>query len=277
MGAARLRWVFVPLAASIFAASAAAEFSYVAADPGAPPVTRENLMTSERFWPYQVELRAAGEAEGGGPPLSAGSQGVLVRVDASGRARIDFGRDGVLEVPIESTDVVERANQVRLGELWKPAPNLVHAIARRLVDPKSDVLQSIDFLAAYQPPGFLVVFADPIGADFAELAAALAPLRDRHGVMTLLCPQGAQRVAARTIERLRALDWSVPFVRDDYAPGYTASLLPDGGAPPAIALLTREGRVVFSSPWRPGLAADLTSALDGEFARDVAAGEAGPR
>ena len=60
--------------------------------------------------------------------------GVLIRVEASGLARIDFGRDGLYEVPVGATDLVERANRIRTGELRKMAPNFVLAIGPRLVD-----------------------------------------------------------------------------------------------------------------------------------------------
>jgi hypothetical protein len=59
-----------------------------------------------------------------------GSVGVLIRVEDGGIARIDFGRDGLREVPIAMTDLVDRANRVRSGELVKLAPNFVLAIGR---------------------------------------------------------------------------------------------------------------------------------------------------
>ena len=60
------------------------------ADPDAPAVTQQNLMASERFWPYHVELVRSWTPEAGEKPLAAGRRGVLIRVDSPELARIDF-------------------------------------------------------------------------------------------------------------------------------------------------------------------------------------------
>jgi hypothetical protein len=249
-----LAWVF----SSALAGLAAAGPPWVAADPGAPAVTRDNLLASERFWPYQVELRDPLV------PLAAGTIGVLVRVEPAGLARIDFGRDGRRVVAVEQTDVVERAEQVRRGELWKPAPNLVHAIGARLVDPDADPPRALEPLALLGAPAVLSVFADPAAEAFGEIAAALAPLCGRHGVATVFFPQG-ERPGPETRDRLRAAGWAVPFAMDAFVQGYTSALLDDGLSPPAILLQSPEGRVLVQSAWRPGLADELRSAIDGAF------------
>jgi hypothetical protein len=251
------------------AGAVAADSPYVSADPSAPAVTRANLPASERFWPYQVELREAWPAGGGAPPVPAGTLGVLIRVEPQGVARIDFGRDGRHEVPIDKTDLVERADRVRRGELWKPAPNFVHAIGARLVDPESDPPRALEPLALLAAPGLLSVFADPQAAAFGEIATALAPLRGRHGVVTVLFPQGGHPTP-ETRDRLRRDGWSVPFVMDALAEGYTRSQLDDGVAPPAVMLHTREGRMILQSAWREGLAEELRSAIDRAFGGGVA-------
>lgn len=244
--------------AAALAGLAAAGAPWVAADPGAPAVTRENLLASERFWPYQVELRDPLA------PLAAGTVGVLVRVEPPGLARIDFGRDGRRVVAVERTDVVERAEQVRRGELWKPAPNLVHAIGARLVDPDADPPRALEPLALLGAPAVLSVFVDPAADGFAEIAAALAPLRGRHGVATVVFPQGG-RTLPETRERLRAAGWTVPFAMEAFVEGYTSALLGEGLAPPAVLLHSPEGRILVQSAWRPGLADELRSAIDGAF------------
>jgi hypothetical protein len=246
------------------AASLAADSPYRAADPAAPAVTRENLLASERFWPYQIELREPFAAGGGSQPVPAGTIGVLVRVELSGLARVDFGRDGRFAVPIERTDLVERAERVRRGELWKPAPNLVHAIGARLVDSESEALRALDPLALRSAAGVLSVFADPTSPDFRNVAAALGPLRGRHGVITVFFPQG-EHPTAETRDRLRDAGWLVPFVPDALAEGYTRALLDEGVAPPAVLLHTLEGRRITLSAWREGIADELRSALDAEF------------
>jgi hypothetical protein len=228
-------------------------------------VTGANLLQNERFWPYRVALTVPFHPPGREKPLPVGLRGILVRVEEPGDAvRVDFTRDGKHRVPVEVTDVVERANQVRTGELAKIAPNFVHAIGPRLVDAEAEQVRFYEFAATFEPSGFLAVFADPGASGFAELAKSLAPLRDRHQVLTVLFPQG-DHPDVRTHERLRELEWPVPFLLDRYSEGYTRSRLEEGTRLPAVMLQTPDGRVVYQSSWKPGVVPELTRALDEEF------------
>ncbi len=208
-----------------------------------------SLLANESFWPYQVAL------------ATDGSVGVLIRVEERGVARIDFGRDGLRDVPVADTDLVERANRIRGGALEKMAPNFVLAIGSRLVDSSGPKLAPYAFETAASKPGFLCVFADPEAANFDELAKSLAPLRERHGVETILFPQGRVPDAA-VREKLQALGWTVPFVYDHLSEAYTRTLLPAALAVPAVLLQTSEGRVLLESGWRADLTSELAAALD---------------
>jgi hypothetical protein len=194
-------------------------------------VTDANLLAGERFWPYYVALTRAWQPSGRTLTLAPETSGVLIRVEPSGMARVDFGRDGLHEVPVAATDLVSSANRIRQGELEKSAPNFVLAIGPRLLDPASDALRPFDFAAVAENTGFLCVFADPASEGFASLAAALAPLRERRGVLTILFPQGAHR-DAEVREQLRALAWTVPFVTTIWQ-AYTRTLLTEPTPPPA--------------------------------------------
>jgi len=261
------------IAASPAPAWAASPAPYVAADRTAPAIREENLLESERFWPYQVALASPWKPEGQSAPFRAGTLGVLVRVEGDGRAVLDFGSEGRYRVPVGKTDVVQRANEVRTGVLVKRAPNLAQAIATRLVDSEAERIGYQDPHAVARSSGFLAVFADPGAPQLAELASAIAPLRGRHGVMTVLVPQG-EHPDAEVRERLRALDWRVPFVLDAYGEGYTRSLRGDGAPLPAVMLLSREGRVLYDRPLAPGIADDLAAALDRAFGPAPAAATA---
>jgi hypothetical protein len=234
------------------------------ADVNAAPVTERNLLASERFWPYHVALtrpwRPAGRAE----PLVPGIAGVLIRVENGGNARIDFGRDGLYEVPIEVTDLLENANRIRRGELDKLASNFVLDIGPRLADSASDSLRPFGLRPAAERSGFLCVFADPSAQGFADLAAALAPLRDRQRVLSILFAQGGHPDALLR-EQLRSLGWPIPFVFDHMSESYAQSLLPEGTPLPALLLVTREGRVLFQGRWAPDVMSELTGALDQAF------------
>lgn len=254
---------FAGIALLLLCAAGGAEFpEHHAASPGAAAVTQENLLTSERFWPYQVSLLRSWKPAGREQPLEPGATGVLIRVEASGDARIDFGRDGLYTVPLGETDLLERANRVRLGKLEKLAANFVLAIGPRLVDPAADALRPFPIAETARHPGFLTVFGSQ--EQLSEMAPALAPLNGRDGVLTIVLAQGSYP-DARVREDLRRLGWTVPFVLDHLADAYTASLLPDGIAMPAVVLQTAEGHVLFQSTWGADLGARLRAAMDTAF------------
>jgi hypothetical protein len=237
---------------------------YDVSSPQAARVTEKNLLASEIFWPYQVELVEDVKRVAPAPILPSGSLGVLIGVEASGVARLDFGRDGLLNVPVAGTDLLARANRIRTGELEKMAPNFVFAIGPRLADSAGASLRALPFLSMNGMHGFLCVFADPSAKEFPAIAAALAPLHERHGVMTILLPQG--RIPDGELrEQLRAANWTVPFVYDHMSEAYTHSLLPAGLEPPAVTLQTPEGRVIYASAWSPTAVEKLTAALEEAF------------
>ena len=241
---------------------------YHVSSPRAAIVTAKNLLASEIFWPYQLELVKQVRRAAPAPILPAGSLGVLIRVEGSGVARVDFGRDGLLDVPVASTDLLERANRIRTGDLEKMAPNFVFAIGPRLADSAAASLGAFPFLSMNEMHGFLCVFADPNAQDFSAITAALAPLRESRGVMTILFPQG--RISDLELrEQVRASNWAVPFVYDHMSEAYTHTLLPAGVEPPAITLQTPDGRLIFASAWSPTIVPKLTAALDGTFGSEV--------
>jgi hypothetical protein len=234
---------------------------YQAADPAAPAVTDANLLASERFWPYRVALREPFRPASREKPLPSGSTGVLIRVEQAGRARIDFGRDGLHDVPVGKTDLVEQANRVRLGEVEKAAPNFVYSMAPRLGDSESAEPRELPLQESFSRRLFLAVFADPGAQPFPQLAAALAPLRERDGMLTILFPQG-EHPDLGVRDQLRSLGWTVPFVFDHLAEPYTRTLLDEGLEPPALVLQTAEGRVLFQGAWARDAVARLHEAVD---------------
>jgi hypothetical protein len=228
-------------------------------------VTQRNLLESEHFWPYRVALIEPWPVASSTEPIPRGMTGVLIRVERSGLPRIDFGARGKYEIPVDHTDLLERANRIRTGELEKAEPNFVHAIkTRMLAAAADDALRPLPAEASEGRSGFFCVFADPAAEGFAEIAAALAPLRERSGVMTILFAQG-QHPDAALLERLRSLEWPVPFVYDFLAEPYTRTLLADGTPLPALLLQTNEGRVIFASRWSADVVPDLVAAWDVAF------------
>jgi hypothetical protein len=240
---------------------------YEASDPSAPVVTEETLYASDRFWPYHVLLASAWTPKGSVKALPSGIPGVLIRVEPDKTARIDFGRDGLYRVPVSATDLVERANRVRTGDLVKPAPNMALAIGPRLASSSDPTPVPYRTSATQNPRGFLAVFADVRSADFPALAKALSELQGRGHVLTLLFPRN-QGQDHWIREELRRLDWTVPFVYDHLAEGYTKSLIDDPTALPFVSLQTADGRLLFQSRWRPETLSDLRRAIEAAFPDD---------
>jgi len=257
------RGALLPLLAAallLVAAGTQVDGSYHA-DPEAPEVTAGNLLARERFWPYQVELVEPWQPPGRAKPLPEGTRGVLIRIGPPGRARIDFGRDGTSEVPLDRTDVLARANRIRLGEAPKSSPNFAHAIGPRLVDAAAPRIRALDVVQALRARGFVAVFADPGADGFSALAAVMEPLPGRPDVQTVLFAQGAHP-DRELRQRLRKLGWTVPFLRDTHAEGYTMALRDADTPLPAVMVLTPEGRVLLDEPFDPGLPARIRKTLD---------------
>lgn len=232
-----------------------------AEDRSAAAVTADTLLENERFWPWRVTLLRPWKS------LRAEATGVLIRVEPEGVARIDFGRDGVHEVPISGTDLVERTNGVRMGDESKLAPNLVRSLAPRLIDSAAVPPGPLGFAPAMQADALLCVIADPQAESFAALAAQLAPLRTRAKLLTVLLPIGDVDDPV-LYEKLRALGWPIPFVYDHLSESYARSILADGIARPAVVLQTPEGRLLFHGPWSDETAAKLAVAVDEAIGRE---------
>lgn len=252
--------IFLGLAASPSRAEGLMELpEYSAQGAAAPEVTLASLFASERFWPYQATLIEPWPV--GQRTIDAGLSGVLIRVEADGFARIDFGRDGLHCVPVAHTDLVHQANRVRRGETEKSAPNFLLAMGSRLIDSAAAKLQPFDLETAGRARFYLCVFAPVEGEALEKIAAALKSLPVRPDCLTVWFPF-SQTADAIVRERLHALDWKVPFVYDHLAETYAASLLSDGCTPPAVLLVSDEGRLLFETAWTGSTAADLAAALE---------------
>jgi hypothetical protein len=220
------------------------------------PITAEDLVLQERYWPYQASLVEPFQPAGRDAALPAKRLGVVVRVRPDETARIDFGRLGRHDVPVRSTDLVERANLIRHGEIRKLAPNFVLSIRTRLVRFESQGLRPVAPSVAGAHSAFLCAFADPMSEQFPALAEALQALPASDSAMTILVPQGGHADLA-VAERLHELGWSPPFVAQRFARAETEAQLEAGLSPPAILVQSDEGRLLRASAWRPGIEIEL--------------------
>jgi hypothetical protein len=137
-----------------------------------------------------------------------------------------------------------------------------------MLDSASDSPQMLpaDHASGWQ--GFLCVFADPGAEGFDELVKTLVPLREQPGVMTIFFPQGTHS-DPELRERLRALEWPVPFLSDFLSEPYTRTLLVEGTPTPFAMLQTNEGRVLFQGRLA-GDVSELVRALNAGFGAGIA-------
>jgi len=222
-----------------------------AEDSSAPVVTAKNLLESERFWPYQTALTKPFKS------VPVGSLGVLIRVEPGELARVDFGRDGIYDLPVSATDLVERSNAIRLGTLNKEAPNFIYALGARLLDPATAKIYPFEETGRHR--FFLCVFADPWRKEFVPLVTEIEALR-RPDVLPILFPQG-RRPDTEVRGQLQAMSWKSPFVFDHLAEPYTRTLLASNPPLPSVQLVTAEGRVLYEGHFSAEVARKLDSLL----------------
>jgi hypothetical protein len=235
------------------------------ADLANTEVTYQNLYELEQYWPYHVRLTdKSWKPEGFEGDRFSYGLGVLVRVEQSGMLRVDFARFGRHLVPARVTDVVESANEIRLGKATKMGANFVLAVAPRLLDPGSETLKPVRGDAFAKVRAYLVVAADPSSESFPAIASSLESIRSREGVMPVLFPQGGHKDGA-VWKLCKKAGWSDPFLFDRFTTPYTESFLGEHPQLPSVMLTSPEGRVMLSSPWSEASPAALGTALDREL------------
>jgi len=236
------------------------------ADASAPIVSESNLIESERFWPYQVALVSEQPRSDGRGTLPVGALGVLIRVEADARARVDFGRDGIVTTPVRATDLIARANEIRVGKISKAAPNLAYAIGPRLLDARADVPLRIPLAKTMASGGFLAVFIDPQTPSFTKLVTMLAPLADKDGVQAVLFPLGAYP-DDKILPTLRKAGWKSAYLLDHLSESYTRTLIDGEIKGPELALYSAEGRTLWAGEFDGELSPELSLAWKLAFGR----------
>ena len=221
--------------------------------PSAPPtadgaITQATVYENERYWPAIVAMTKDWMPPSGAKPLKAQYRGALVRVEADGRVRIDFGRHGRHDIPIDHTDLVVRADEVRAGIETKLAPNFVLRVGNSLVDPSGAQVRPLKFDDLARARSYLCVFADPRAEEFPSLAQQLASLESVNGVRAVFFPQSVGRDDLEFVhERLGTLTWHVPYMYPQLSENYTLSLLGDLPERPHAQLVSPEGRVLYEA------------------------------
>ena len=248
-GASAGRWLPIAIVCTLGPAAAAEWPAYDASDASHAEIVAGSLVQAERFWPHEVALLEPHPRPGKESPLSP-RLGRLIRVEQSSQVRVDFGEGGVLQLPADRTDVLERANLVRLGALDKLAPNAFVTLGGHVLESSSEEARPFE-VRRDGTDSFLCVFADVRSPEFRAVAESLAGLVSRERLQVLLVPQNDRR-DAQVWRRLREVGFRVPFVIRAEAKARTRALLGEGEPLPQVMLLSAEGRILYQGVWRPG-------------------------
>ena len=237
------------LCAPAMGAEPFAAFTYEGYDPSereSAVVDSSNWNASERFWPYRVSLTPPASASGEAGAMRL--EGVVVHLDSTGRIRVDLGRDGVRTVPLESTDFLARANEVRLGSRTKLAPNFILAYGNRLLDVSNDPIRAlrIDSLAGSR--FFICLLAHPHDSRLPEWTEATRQLTEAvDGVVAIFFPLPDPVIETTGgLNRLHEADWPGFVMMAQYALPYRLSLWDGDPTQPLLMAFSPERHLLFA-------------------------------
>ena len=118
-------------------------------------------------------------------------------------------------------------------------------IGTPFVDPSSAEPKALKSISVSGARFFLCVFSDPVAEDLRVATRALGSLEEVDGLRFVFFPQSADGEDLQAIQdRLRAIDWEVPFSFRLLNDNYTRALLGAKPDVPMALLLTPEGRVL---------------------------------
>lgn len=211
-------------------------------------ITAENLYDHEEYWPNIVTMAADWMPPAVTPRRPQTLQGVLIRIEDNGRARVDLARFGRVDVAIDETDLVERANGVRRGEIFKHRGNFTMQIGTKLVSSTGNEPGPQPSREIKSAEILLCVFADPRSMEFEPLALQLDRLADDRDLQMIFVPQNVRREDLNFVHStLRKHNWEVPFTDPAQSAIQTTILIREKPIAPHALLVTREGRVLVDT------------------------------
>jgi hypothetical protein len=211
------------------------------------PVTFENLYWREALWPHHIQLTDDWKPRDWDGHFGWG-QGVLLRVRRDGALRVDFGHYGPHWVPASETDVLDRAERLRLGQDTKFDRNLALVFGSRLLDPSETRLKRSQLrVGSFERA--IVVFADPEQSSFAELTSALIQRPLDEDAVLILVALGDHRDRA-VFYAAHEANWPGVFLQDTYTASFGDGYLEDPAGAPVVRAFSMEGRLI--SEWRFG-------------------------
>jgi hypothetical protein len=207
-------------------------------------LTPEDLVLRDENWPHRVRLVEPWTPESG---ETLRPVGVLLQVESPEAARIDFGSQGVHDVPVAVTDLVERANEVRAKGPDSKIGNLTRMIGGALVNPAHETPRTYR-RSKVAKRDLLLVAAPPDPALLSGMAAPLARIDEREGLRVVLMVEG-EAETSEVLATLHALGWGTPFLRQRFVQAVTEGYLREDRTLPWVALLTPNGRSLYEGPW----------------------------
>ena len=209
------------------------------------PFTAEEIPSP--LWPTYVRITTeAHEADNNLP--KNGTRGVLQRCEGD-QLVVDFGRHGVMRVPVENTDFYERAAKLMLGETSKQFPNLVQQIGTKLMRFSTDGEPThVAFDEAKEKKYFLFVYLGEyedaeIGAFYEFTQEYSRFVAKNDSLIGCVLP-----VARKWYDLSFTLGADLPFISTHLRAGYIKGLGHDVTNYPALVLTDANGKILYRSP-----------------------------
>ena len=220
---------------------------------GAAPLTGEDLVSQDAYWPEKVYVTGDWTPDDSWKDARKPIRGMLLRVPDPGHVRVDFGRLGIHEVPIAETDVLPKANALRVEAAPNRRGNLTRLLSGALTDTRFEQVQPYRRHRIVRSDILLV--AAPLDAEL--LRGMAESLREFHvpgeGMNVVLLVQKKERDSVAIFETLREIGWEMPFLRWGFVESATNGYLEEGHTIPWIGLMSPFGRSFYQAAWREGM------------------------
>lgn len=211
------------------------------------------------LWPPRIELVQAVKAEGTNGPidLKSGRTGILIRLEWKSdalMALVDFGRQGLVSVPLNRTDIATRAEAIREGSRTKAYANWTMMLGRGLVDPTTNG-GKVPLKSLKEFNRFLIVYIKKDEVDLpavGEFLDSINPVAENEGVLPLIIPVGYGSNHNELAQLLRESGIESPFMLNFLAKGYVNVLGHDPGPFPYFVLVDTNGKTLLKDRLNEG-------------------------
>lgn len=209
-------------------------------------LTSQSLPAHSDFWPPKIHL--TGDVETRTGTFSTGQRGVLLRIEGNPAiAVVDFGRDGIHEVPLDQTDALATARRIKDGEEPKPLPNYLSMLGPpKLFRAVEGKMKAIPLHETGDWKGFLFLYLPVEDLDWTAFAGLLEENKDlvrKTGLQPLLLPLSRIK-DAELFQKLKEYSLPVAVMHDFLGFSFLNALAHQPGDGPLFVATDLNGKVI---------------------------------